>query len=259
MKRFSRIAAFCMALLLVLSVAMTALAAYKTIPYGEQSDNVRRMQMKLKDKGYYHGTVDGKFGPATRKAVVKFQTAVGLTPDGKPGNLTLTALYKGVGAINGGNPSLQKQLQTKPSNPRTLYYGCTGARVRQLQRALYKAGVYKGAIDGIYGDLTLAAVKKYQSKKGLHADGMAGVKTLASLTKSTGSSITGSMLLDIGSKGSEVKSVSRRMVAWGYTTSITDTYDAALAAGVKAWQRDNGYTQTGAVTENQYNKMVIGN
>lgn len=256
-KNISRVIAFIVAMVLSMAFIASALA-YETIPYGEQSNAVRKMQSKLKSKGFYGGAVDGKFGPSTKAAVKKFQAYVGISADGKPGNKTLTALYEGKSALNKTSNTELKEV-TKPSNPRTLYYGCTGARVRQLQRALYKAGVYKGAIDGIYGDLTLAAVKKYQSKKGLHADGMAGVKTLASLTKSTGSSITGSMLLDIGSKGSEVKSVSRRMVAWGYTTSITDTYDAALAAGVKAWQRDNGYTQTGAVTENQYNKMVIGN
>ncbi|MBR3874544.1 MAG: peptidoglycan-binding protein [Clostridia bacterium] len=255
-KNISRVIAFIVAMVLSMAFIASALA-YETIPYGEQSNAVRKMQSKLKSKGFYGGAVDGKFGPSTKAAVKKFQAYVGISADGKPGNKTLTALYEGKSALNKTSNTELKEV-TKPSNPRTLYYGCTGARVRELQRALYKAGVYKGAIDGIYGDLTLAAVKKYQSKKGLHADGMAGTKTLASLRKSTGSNIAGFMLLDIGSKGSEVKSVSRRMVAWGYTTSITDTYDAALAAGVKAWQRDNGYTQTGAVTENQYNKMVIG-
>ncbi len=50
---------------------------------------------------------------------------------------------------------------------------------------LKKVGCYKGAIDGVYGDLTYEAVKKYQYRKGLHADGMAGSKTLSSLRKNT--------------------------------------------------------------------------
>lgn len=50
---------------------------------------------------------------------------------------------------------------------------------------LKKVGCYKGAIDGVYGDLTYEAVKKYQYQKGLHADGMAGSKTLSSLRKNT--------------------------------------------------------------------------
>ncbi len=97
---FVRFVAFLMALILCLSVVATALA-YNTIPYGEESQDVRDMQSKLKSKGYYKGKVDGKFGPETRRAVRKFQEAIGITVDGKPGNRTLTALYEGTSAING--------------------------------------------------------------------------------------------------------------------------------------------------------------
>ena len=83
---FVRFAAFLMALILCLSVVATALA-YNTIPYGEESQDVRDMQSKLKSKGYYKGKVDGKFGPETRRAVRKFQEAIGITVDGKPGKI----------------------------------------------------------------------------------------------------------------------------------------------------------------------------
>ena len=41
------------------------------------------------------------------------------------------------------------------------------------------------SLNGVYGDLTYEAVKKYQYQKGLHADGMAGTKTMSSLRKNT--------------------------------------------------------------------------
>ena len=180
---FVRFVAFLMALILCLSVVATALA-YNTIPYGEESQDVRDMQSKLKSKGYYKGKVDGKFGPETRRAVRKFQEAIGITVDGKPGNRTLTALYEGTSAINGTRD--RERIDTsKPKNPNTLYYGCEGTKVKSLQQMLKKVGCYKGAIDGVYGDLTYEAVKKYQYQKGLHADGMAGSKTLSSLRKNT--------------------------------------------------------------------------
>ena len=180
---FVRFAAFLMALILCLSVVATALA-YNTIPYGEESQDVRDMQSKLKSKGYYKGKVDGKFGPETRRAVRKFQEAIGITVDGKPGDRTLTALYEGTSAINGTRD--RERIDTsKPKNPNTLYYGCEGTKVKSLQQMLKKVGCYKGAIDGVYGDLTYEAVKKYQYQKGLHADGMAGSKTLSSLRKNT--------------------------------------------------------------------------
>lgn len=254
-----RIAAFLMALVLCLSTVVAALAAYDTIPYGAQGNDVRKMQSKLKEKGMYRGSVDGTFGPATKAAVIKFQKSVGITADGKPGNKTLTALYEGKRAINKANNTELKH-SIKPQNPHTLYYGCTGSRVRELQRALKKAGVYKGSIDGVYGDATYAAVKAYQRKRGLTADGMAGSKTLASLNKTTGSNVKSSFVLDIGSKGDEVKSVARYLKKKGYLTDIelvNSTYNQTLANAVKAWQRATGKEATGAVTEKQYNSMIL--
>lgn len=257
--KWTRVAAFLTALVLCLSAAAAALADYDTIPYGAQGNKVRKMQAKLKEKGMYSGSVDGTFGPSTKAAVVKFQKSVGITADGKPGNKTLTALYEGKKAINKANNTELKH-STQPQNPHTLYYGCTGSRVKELQRALKKAGVYKGSVDGVYGDATYAAVKAYQREKGLTADGMAGVKTLNSLYKTTGEKVKSSFVLDIGSKGSEVKSVARYLNKKGYLVDsdlINDTYDKALSNAVKDWQSATGKEVTGAVTEKQYNEMIL--
>lgn len=251
-----RALAFAAALVLSLSAALTALADYETIPYGEQSNRVRQMQKTLKSRGYYKGDIDGKFGPSTKTAVRRYQSAIGLYADGKPGDKTLTALYEGVSAVNETNNTERKEL-TKPTNPRTLYYGCTGSRVKSLQRALKKAGVYKGSIDGVYGDLTYEAVKKYQSKRGLKVDGMAGTQTLASLNRNTGVKISSGFVLSVGSKGEEVKSVARRLAALGYNPSSGDEYTEETASAVRKWQRANGHTVTGTITEAEYNRLVL--
>lgn len=259
---FHRILAFTAALVLSLSVVFTAFAAYDTIPYGEQSDSVRKMQTKLKEKGYYAGAVDGKFGPDTLKAVRKYQAYLGIRVDGKPGNKTLSALYaaKGTNALSSainstGNSELR--YQTNPSNPRSLYYGCTGARVRALQRALRDVGCYGHVIDGVYGDLTYAAVKKYQSQKGLHADGIAGTKTIASLNKNAKYRIGTSMIIDVGSVGREVKVVKSFLNRWGYQTSKGDTFSEMDRKAVTAWQTKTGKKATGTISESQYNAIVL--
>ena len=255
-EKWLRMLAFAAALMMSLSVVLTALADYETIPYGEQSNRVRKMQQKLKSKGYYKGDVDGNFGPSTKAAVKRYQNAIGIYADGRPGDKTLTALYEGVSRINETDDTERKEL-TKPKNPRTLYYGCTGSRVKSLQKALKAAGVYKGAIDGVYGYLTYAAVKKYQAQKGLTADGMAGSKTLASLRKNTGVGISSSFLLAEGSKGPEVKSVARRLFAMGYDPSSGDVYTGKTAEAVRKWQRDTGKEVTGTITEAQYNDLIL--
>lgn len=52
----------------------------------------KQIQQKLKDLGYYFGSVDGIYGNATRNAVVAFQKANGLIADGVAGPKTIAAL-----------------------------------------------------------------------------------------------------------------------------------------------------------------------
>ncbi len=55
--------------------------------------------------------------------------------------------------------------------------------MRQIQRALKKAGFYKGEIDGKIGSKTKEAIMKFQKAHGLKADGIAGKRTSAELNK----------------------------------------------------------------------------
>ena len=59
--------------------------------------------------------------------------------------------------------------------------GSTGAVVSQIQTKLKNWGYYSGSVDGVYGSSTESAVKSFQSKNGLSADGVAGAKTLQSM------------------------------------------------------------------------------
>ena len=60
-------------------------------------------------------------------------------------------------------------------------YGSRGSEVTQIQTKLKRWGYYNGSVDGIYGSQTLAAVKYFQRKNGLTADGIAGTKTLQAM------------------------------------------------------------------------------
>ncbi len=52
----------------------------------------QKIQTALKNAGLYQGTIDGKIGPGSKRAVQEFQKAHGLTPDGKVGPRTWAAL-----------------------------------------------------------------------------------------------------------------------------------------------------------------------
>ena len=55
------------------------------------------------------------------------------------------------------------------------------AEVMAVQYLLRNRGVYKSRVDGVFGDVTAAAVKKFQRTKGLKVDGIIGGQTWPSL------------------------------------------------------------------------------
>jgi N-acetylmuramoyl-L-alanine amidase len=60
-------------------------------------------------------------------------------------------------------------------------WGSKGVIVTEIQRRLKAWGYYKGSLDGNYGYGTYLAVRTFQSKNGLKADGIAGDRTLSAL------------------------------------------------------------------------------
>ncbi|MDD4797311.1 MAG: peptidoglycan-binding protein [Eubacteriales bacterium] len=65
----------------------------RTLRQGSSGDDVKELQTILKKLGYLSGTADGKFGAATKKAVIALQKARGLTADGVAGSNTFAKLY----------------------------------------------------------------------------------------------------------------------------------------------------------------------
>ena len=59
--------------------------------------------------------------------------------------------------------------------------GSVGDVVTQVQTKLKNWGYYSGAVDGVFGSKTESAVKSFQKKNGLTADGGVGPATLAAL------------------------------------------------------------------------------
>lgn len=62
-----------------------------------------------------------------------------------------------------------------------LRQSARGKDVRTLQEALNRKGFNAGAVDGIFGRATTAAVRAFQRANGLTADGVVGPKTWAKL------------------------------------------------------------------------------
>jgi len=137
-----------------------------------KSAEVSSLQELLSKRGFYNGAVDGIMGPQTRSAIVAAQKNYGLVTDGIAGTQTLAALESGASKVSVAtkNPETISSV-TKTSNK----------DVAALQQLLAQRGFYNGAIDGIKGAQTNAAITTAQKNYGLTVDGIAGAQTIAAL------------------------------------------------------------------------------
>ena len=135
----------------------------KTLKRGDTGEEVKALQTRLKELGYITGEVDTTFGAGTEQAVKDFQTAAGLTADGVAGQGTLDKLF--------ASDAPKKSSYTK------LQLGDRGQKITDLQNRLITLGYLKVEADGTYGQATVDAVKAFQTKAGLEADGIAGSQT----------------------------------------------------------------------------------
>jgi len=61
---------------------------------GKTSLTKKDIRQALKNAGYYNGTIDGKIGKNTKKAIIEFQKANGLKADGIVGSKTKSLLLQ---------------------------------------------------------------------------------------------------------------------------------------------------------------------
>lgn len=105
--------AWSLALLFAVNIAVISLAQQAqaaTYRQGSTGEQVRIIQTKLKNWGYYDGAADGIFGSGTAEAVRYFQRKNGLTADGIVGPATLKALGMSTGGGGSGQESTVELL-----------------------------------------------------------------------------------------------------------------------------------------------------
>ena len=249
---------------------------YRTMQFGTAGPRVRIMQRALVALGF-DCDVDGDFKSDTHAAVKAFQRIVGLTQDGKAGKKTLQKLESYFndegeclsGPIAGNTPA---EPEPDPNAPvygvpeRKLRYGDTGLDVKYAMQRLYDLGFYNKKVDEKFGAGMLAAVKAFQRKNSLTADGVLGPKSLGVLFSDNVldeddavpviPEDNGPRTLKKGDKGDDVKAVQVRLIALGYYTGKLDgkfgegTYNA-----VRIFQARNALKVDGKVGPRTLEKL----
>lgn len=246
----------------------------KTLRPGDKDEEVKLLQQRLKDLGYYTGNITGVYNDATTEAVKAFQKKSSLEEDGVLGPITRTVLY-GVNAIYAVPTAIPVSTPTPTTTPLTpenvivIRAGSMGEVVRRLQARLQELGYYTSRLDGVYLTDDIEAVRAFQSANGLKVDGKAGYETQTALYSDSAirgnANLTGGetalvSTLRYGSEGNEVTTLQNRLIALGYLTGSADgKFGRDTKSAVIAFQKANGLSADGVVGTDTSAKLYASN
>ena len=251
---------------------------------GSTGTNVRILQKQLsriaKDyPSFGKPAVTGTFDEATENSVTKFQKQFGLTADGIVGKATwykISYIYVSVKDLAEltSEGETAEGIQSTGGWPGTvLRRGSTGSSVEQVQfwlsdLAQFDSSLVRVSVDGSYGAATERAVRAFQQKQDLTADGVVGQTTWNALyaawvdaQSDLGGTAWPGTVLRRGDTGMEVRLVQfwLRLAADNYsalrTVIVDGSYGAATVSAVTAFQSLFGLTADGVVGRSTWNKL----
>lgn len=276
-KRSALLAILCV-LVMVFAVPVASAASYSKV-YGQTQDKVRVRESAstnatiidniVKDACIY--ITSSKTSGSNTFVQVKYRASDGSTATGwvcqSDGRNTYVKVLstdqaKSKFKVSSGNlPSkavgtfTAAERKASAANSDTTYIreNSSGATVSKVQTELKALGYYYGQITGNAGPKTVAAIKSFQGKNGLTADGIAGPQTIAKIdaayeakggsSSGSGSSASG---LKLNSKGTDVRNLQQDLTTLGYYwAKITGNFGEKTEAAVKRFQEENGLTADG--------------
>ena len=129
---------------------------------------------------WYKITAGGKTGYVYKK-YIKVTDSSGSSSDSKKSS-----------SKSSSKSTKNTKSKNSGSSDGTCAPGDSGSAVKKVQQRLKKLGYYTGSIDGDYGNGTKTAVKNFQKRNGLTANGTVNKKTLAKLNSSDAKKATAS-------------------------------------------------------------------
>ena len=287
-KRSALLAILCV-LVMVFAVPVASAASYSKV-YGQTQDKVRVRESAstnatiidniVKDACIY--ITSSKTSGSNTFVQVKYRASDGSTATGwicqSDGRNTYVKVLSNDQAkskfkvSSGDLPSkavgtfTAAERKASAANSDTTYIreNSSGATVSKVQTELKALGYYYGQITGNAGPKTVAAIKSFQGKNGLTADGIAGPQTIAKIdaayeakggsSSGSGSSASG---LKLNSKGTDVRNLQQDLTTLGYYwAEITGNFGAKTETAVKRFQEENGLTADGVAGTKTLNAIA---
>ncbi len=153
---------------------LTTVAFATNVEKGHRGQPVKEIQLILIEKGYLKDSADGVYGSKTELAVKHFQKDHDVKVTGKVDNKTLSLLQK------------KESSSVSKAGKEGIGIGDRGQAVREVQERLVSSGFSPGSIDGVYGNDTARAVKRFQEHHSLPQTGVVDGKTKEFLKKDRG-------------------------------------------------------------------------
>ena len=289
-KRFALLAILCV-LAMVFAVPVASAAGYSKV-YGQTQDKIRVRESAstnatiidniVKDACVY--ITSSKVSGSNTFVQVKYRASDGSTETGwvcqSDGKNTYVKILSAEQAkskfkVSGGNvPSkavgtftaAERKASAANSDNTYIRQNASGETVKRIQTELKALNYYSGKITGNAGEKTVAAIKSFQRKNGLTADGIAGPQTIAKIdaayeskTGKSSSSATSSSAsgLKLNSKGTDVRNLQQDLTTLGYYwAEITGNFGAKTETAVKRFQEENGLTADGVAGAKTLNAIA---
>ncbi|MEW5743282.1 MAG: peptidoglycan-binding protein [Myxococcota bacterium] len=154
--------------------------------------------------------------------------------------------------LNGSN-------HARPSSSEPLLgRGAMGPHVAELQRLLQAAGIPTGPVDGDFGPMTQAAVRRFQQARGLPVDGVVGPQTWAALRRTGAPAPAPSTRPSLreGDFGADVETLQRQLLRHGFTPGDVDgQFGPQTRRSLVEFQRAKGLDALGVTTPSTWQAL----
>ena len=238
-------------------------SSYQVLMKGSSGNAVVSLQQALVELGFLSGNADGVFGAGTHNAVVAFQEKNSYPATGVVDANLQAFIYS-------GKPKNYKGIKTDvktlaPIEGITIRLNDQGYQVSKVQTRLAELGYYTGDVSGKYTSATRTAVKNFQKKNGLTADGVCGEATqnklfgasalTANATATPKPTATPTAVptyqlptatVREGDSGANAKLVQQRLKDLGYYTGKVDgKFGSGSVAALQTFQKKHGLDDDG--------------